>query len=231
MRRLTPRAERPSLSWLFQNFACVPFALDWWILVDFRLVRAPIMWHPVQSTENSDPEELVFDGLRLLQKSGITRSALANANALKQTKTPTRTRQSSPNSAKKLDVALRELQQLRARLEAAEIDEARQAARVMVMANTAHQIWAAQRIQAGFHGMVARVWCASLRMERRERAAVVVQAGFSGYYARAQARHRREATMRRDNAARVIQAGLNGQQVRRTMRRRQQQQPLEVARI
>ena len=100
-----------------------------------------------------------------------------------------------------------ELQQLRARLEAAEIDEARQAARVMVMANTAHQIWAAQRIQAGFHGMVARVWCASLRMERRERAAVVVQAGFSGYYARAQARHRREATMRRDNAARVIQAG------------------------
>ena len=188
----------------------------------------------MQSTENSDPEELVFDGLRLLQKSGITRSALGDANALKQTKTPTKTRHSSQqNSAKKLDVALRELQQLRARLEAAEIDEARQAARVMVMANTAHQIWAAQRIQAGFHGMVARLWCASLRMERRERAAVVVQAGFSGYYARAQARHRREATMRRDNAARVIQAGLNGQQVRRIMRQRQQQQqqPLEVARI
>ena len=66
MRRDAARREA-SLSWLFQNPRV--YRLPWiggWLI--FWLVRAPIMWHPVQSTENSDPEELAFDGLRLLQR-------------------------------------------------------------------------------------------------------------------------------------------------------------------
>ena len=169
-------------------------------------------------------EELVFKGLRLLQQSGFaSKAALAQPSLQQHFATPERKQHGGGSSSRQeavheLDVALMELQSLRSRLEAIELAEARQAARVIVLANSAAEARAARRIEAGFRGLVARRWTAILRVERRNHAAIIIQAGMHGYYARAIARAHREAAAQQHAAARAIQAAELGRLARRAAR-------------
>ena len=163
------------------------------------------------ATSPEAAEELAFEGLRLLQQSGGASKSFASMK-------PKSGVSLTQEAVRELDVALMELQDLRSRLEAIEVAEARQAARVIVLANAAGEVRAANRIQAGFRGMDARRWTASLRAERHNQAATSIQAGLHGYYARAMARAYRDASTRQLAAARAIQAAEQGRLARRAAR-------------
>ena len=168
---------------------------------------------------------LLYAGLRLLQLGSRQQAGRPHSPIEWATRAPSPELLPSPTTeaagerfepsgdklSPELALALKELQQLREKLNRAEVAEAVQAAKVIEIANDGLAVRAARYIQASYHGHVARSWARDVRMDA---AATSIQAAYHGSYARRCVRAEIGAESERRRAANAIQAATHGHSAR-----------------